>query len=106
MIPCSWGPDLPPTISEKPEDVCQVICTVLFIVPCYPWDRGGMGKGALGQRETEGGGSGNHPFSELCPFFQLVMGAGSATSRTESDTTTVLCEKVGHRLILERVAAV
>lgn len=77
---------------------CVVYC------PMLPMGQGWDGEGALGQRETEGGGSGNHPFSELCPFFQLVMDA--ATSRTQSDTSTVLCEKVGHCLILERVATI
>lgn len=65
-----------------------------------------MGKGALRQRGMEGGGSGNHPFSELCPFFQLLTGAGLAASRTPSDTSTVLSEKVGHCLILERVTTI
>lgn len=79
---------------------CVVYCHML------PMGQGGVGKGALRKREMGGGGSGNHPFSELCPSFQLLTGAGLAPSRTLSDTSTVLCEKVGHGLILERVTAI
>lgn len=65
-----------------------------------------MGQGALRQRGMQGGGDGSHPFSELGPFLQLLMGGGLAPSRTPSDASTVLREQVGHRLILEGVTAI
>lgn len=88
-----------PTISEKPENACQVFCTIVYCRVTHGMGWGGVGRGDLRQK------SGNHVFQTL-PLLPVVDGGDLATSTTPLDAGTVLREKVGHCLVFERVTSI